>query len=151
MLMATRKKKGTIHPAILAIGGGAAGYAAARGAIYGGNKLAAMPNAPKLAQNFNVGAGLATTAGVLMVIFAKNLAVQSAGIGMVTTSVPEIYKDVKAALAPEIKAERQQRMRFNLAEETADEPGEDMPVPGSNQAPNFDLMQALAIAEDLED
>lgn len=150
--MATRKKKGTVHPAILAIAGGAAGFAAARGAIYGGNQLAAMPNAPKIAQNFNLGAGLATTAGVLMVIFAKNLAVQSAGIGMVTTSVPELYKDVKTAMQPEIKAERQERMRFMVDQEQPDEPGPAaQAMAESNTAPNFDLMQALAIAEDLED
>lgn len=147
--MAVRKKKSAVHPAILAIGGGAAGFGLAKAAIFGGNKLAAMPTAPVIVQKVNVGAAGATVTGVLLAIFSKNLAVQSAGIGMVTTSAPELYKDAKAAMQPQVAAAREQRMRFaEITEDLSDEPSDEVT---EFEGQPFDLMQALAIAEDLED
>jgi hypothetical protein len=149
-------KKSKINPILLAVAGGAVGYGVARGAIFGGNKLAAMPAAPKFAQNFNVGAGAATAAGIIMVIFSKNLAVQSAGVGMITTCIPEFISDIQNAMNDGETTQKIARIAaatpgVNFETEEDDEPQPGSPIMQAKRPMEVDLMRALAIAEDLED
>lgn len=95
--MAVRKKKTGIlknmNPTTAAVVGGAAGFGAAKLAVYAGEKIPEKMNVPEFMRKTNVGTHAAATLGVILTIFGKTPAVQGAGVGMIVTVIPE-YVDM---------------------------------------------------------
>lgn len=157
--MAQRKKKTGImagmNPTTAAVVGGAAGFGAAKLAIYAGEKLPAkMDNPPALLQKTNVGTHAAAALGVILTIFGKTPAVQGAGVGMIVTVIPEYVDMITDGGdgnddAPAERATRRTEMQdIEDVEIVEVEPAADA-VQG-DATPYFDLMQAIQAGENFE-
>lgn len=150
--MAVKKKTGLekLGPIPQAAIGGAVGFGAARLAIFGGQKLAELPQAPDFVRQYNPGTILATLLGIGMAVAGKTPVVQSAGVGMVTTTMPEYWKMYQAMQAGENSGAAAAAMEARsaaadipaMAPEPVDESGED--------SPQFDVLASMAILEDDE-
>lgn len=153
--MAKKKTTGVLskmNPTTAAVIGGAAGFGAAKLAIYGGEKLAARPGVPAIVQKTNVGTHAAAALGVVLTIFGKTPAVQGAGVGMIVTVLPEYVGMITGEEPADTETEPTTRRTemFDVAEivETdTDEPNAGETVQGAQY---FDVLQAIQAGENFE-
>lgn len=144
-----KKKTNTGMRVAMAAAGGAGGYAAARLANFGGEKLMEMEFYPDRIKVVNPGDVLATVLGVVLVSYSKNEIVQGAGVGMAVTGGISMGRDLYTSMTDDDPDEIEKRFSDPDLVREEFRPDTPMPKATTREGDKFTLTDEQLAAIDL--